>query len=350
MPEHARDHPGDLKRREAAFEHLRAELFREAGNRAAFTAATRRILARPEVQRDSELRAMLKQVINEREAQFPKVHAHLAPRPLGVLHIAAEKPSQERRDRDADSRELLKLLIHQFEDAIHYYHETTARATFQKMKAVWERHPALKPPHEPSHSEGELARLVERRNEFLAHVDELANKATVAAREGNAAQVSRTLRRLTSIHAMHPELLPAPHLEDIRRHIQAAAELHEDKVLARKLLERERTVAAEIRHLAHAIHHFQRVARSVPHDAAAYAAAEARYREAVKALSAHDADWLAGIILELVDILGAFHTPQKTPQEQVDRFVASVRSALVQLRKEVRQNASPTDSQSLHLM
>lgn len=348
MPEHHRDHHGDIKRREAAFEHLRAELLREASNRNSFASAKARVMHRPEVQQDPVLRAMLEQIVAEREAVFRQMPEHLAPSAGGVQPPKGATPVS-RRDAEADAREALGILSRHFHDAVAHFHEAEARGLLQRIRTVWSEHPALKPDGEPAESEGLLTQLIERRREFVAHVDELANRAIHSAQHGHEDHAARSLQRLSSIHALHPDLLTDAHFEDIRRRIQEAGDQFEDQRVARKLLERERSVAAELKRLAQVIRHFRNVARTVPHDQAAYAEAEARYHDAVKAISSHDADWIGGVIIELVELLSEFHSTDKRPQNHVDRFLSSLRLAISQLQKMVSEDTpSPKDKNAGH--
>ena len=343
MPERHRNHHGDIKRREAAFEHLRAELLREGSNRNSFRTAKQRVMARPEVQRDPALRAMLEQVVAEREAYFKQLPEHLAPHSLTDHRTPSSHLIHTGPDPASEARDTLKLLETQFREAVSHFHVVDARGALERMRAVWGRHPALKPDEQPARAQDELDRLLHRRNAFLKHVDEWSDKAVHAAGRGHEDHAARALTRLSSIHALHPDLLTDARFDEIRRRIEAAGDRREDQVLARKLLMRERAVAEEIKGLARVIHQFQKTAKADPHDGAEFAKAEAAYHEAVRALSAHDSDWLAGVILELVDLLGEFHSADTGPQEQVDRFVNSVRSALSHLRKEVRDGSAPTE-------
>lgn len=292
----------------------------------------------PHVRRDPSLRAMLQQVVAEREAAFPRKHENLPTHAQGFVHASAPQPRPKRADPAAEARELTGVLERKYHEAAARFNEPEARAALEKLRLVWARNPELGGQDRLAHHEEELACLVERGERFRAHLEELASKAMHAAAQGEEPKVFAALKRLTSIHAMHPELLSDGRFEEIRNRIQTAGLTHADQLIAQKLLERERAVAREIKNLANAIHRFHRVARTVPHDDPAYDKAEADYQAAVRSLDAHDADWLAGVILELVDVLGEFHTLQRTPQHQVDRFVASVRSALVQLKSEIRQD------------
>ena len=76
--------------------------------------------------------------------------------------------------------------------------------------------------------------------------------------------------------------------------------------------------------------------RRHPHDAADYARAKAAYEKAVREVKAHDTEWLAGMILELVDVLAEWDETPIKAQDQADHFIESVRKALTQLRHEMR--------------
>ncbi|HUN81418.1 MAG TPA: hypothetical protein VMV81_07905, partial [Phycisphaerae bacterium] len=82
------------------------------------------------------------------------------------------------------------------------------------------------------------------------------------------------------------------------------------------------------------IHEFHQIARTIPHRGPEFQKAEARYHETVAAVRSHDSEWLAGVIMDLVELLSEMSDPPpEKAQEQVDHFLASIRTAMEKLRR-----------------
>jgi hypothetical protein len=177
--------------------------------------------------------------------------------------------------------------------------------------------------------------LARRREALIADIETLARRACEAARRGKGEAAAADLRKLSSIHAARPRLLTEARFAEIREEIAHGGQEHEHREAARRLIERERAVAGEIRKLADVVHRFHLVASRVPPDSATYQQAEFAYREAVKTVRSHDQEWLAELILELDAFLDEMHGEKAA--RQVDRFLASVRRAHRQLIDEIRE-------------
>ncbi len=78
----------------------------------------------------------------------------------------------------------------------------------------------------------------------------LVAQAVAAARAGDAAGLADLIRRLNAIHAAHPRLLNDARIAQLRVDVAQANDGREDRVTTRKLMDRERAVAEEMKRLA----------------------------------------------------------------------------------------------------
>lgn len=333
----ANDH-ATVKHREQVFARLRAELLRESGNRASFERTKAHIQSDREVQRDPELRAMVQAFIAEREAAFKATHPSAIisdEAPMRLVKTPEPSPVEPEALRREAATEFAEL-DRQFHEHVSHFRESEARLVHGKLAALHGRHPDLAGAEAMKAYERSLMRMKERRVRFEHHVDETAQKAAAAAEQGDHETAARALKRLSSIHALHPRLLDEARFSMIREMIAEASDEEGHREAARRLIERERAVAAELKGLAARIHEIHQLSRTIPHEGAAYRKAEAAYHQAVGEVRSHDADWLGGVILELVELLSVMSDPPpEKAQEQVDHFLASVRVAIEKLRRRV---------------
>ncbi|UCD27425.1 MAG: hypothetical protein JSV03_09875, partial [Planctomycetota bacterium] len=161
--------------------------------------------------------------------------------------------------------------------------------------------------------------------------------------------VDQSMRRLLSIHAAHPRLLDESGLEEIRANtIQAADEHHEHQLTARKLVERGRTVATEVKRLAAVVHEFHRVARSAPHTSKEFHSAEAAYLRAIQEVRVHDKEWFVGFVLELGGLLAEWTIPPLEAEGRIDRFLDRISASLNSIRAEMREIETEQDQAEGH--
>jgi hypothetical protein len=125
--------------------------------------------------------------------------------------------------------------------------------------------------------------------------------------------------------------------------IQAADEHDEHRLMARKLVERGRAVAAEIKRLAAVVHEFHRVARSAPHTSEEFHSAEAAYLRAIQEIRVHDKEWFAGFVLELGGLLAEWSIPPLGSEGQIDRFLDRISASLNNIRAEMREIETEQD-------
>jgi hypothetical protein len=342
------DHHGDVKHREQVLAKFRAELLRESGNRSSFDRVKAKLLADREVQRDPALAAMVRSFIAEREAAFAATHVAATHSTSSVPKIARsfDEPLRTGEAAKREARFHLEQLDHQFHEQVVHFHEAEAELIHGKIVALCREHPDLATKERLAQYEATLSRMIQKRREFDNQIKDLAEKAVAAAKGGDHDSAARALKRLSSIHALHRQLLPDDRFNEIRERIVHSSTEIEHHVAARKLIEREKAVAAEIKSLAAKIHSFHKLARTLPHDSAQFRKAEAAYQRAVTDLKSHDREWLAALILDLLELLSELHDPPPAKaQRQVDHFVASVRSALAKLHREIEPSSdkmSPT--------
>ncbi len=331
-------HAADGKRTELAFQRWRAEILREAHDRPSLSRVASRALSDSDVRADIALAGMIQAFINEQEAGLRVAErAAAAAREAAAFSQDAESVVEPPAPVTTaiDPGDLISHVEHDFHEQVSRYNLARARELLGQAAELVEAWPEHVDRTWLNALADDLERHERRADAYRHHVANLSDRAVAAARKGDEQAVGRTLRRLSIIHAARPLLLGESEFQAIRNHIAEAAEVREHNVAAHLLIQRERAVAAEIRQLADDIHRFYRVARSVPHDSAQYADAERTYEEAVRRIQAHDAEWLAALILELVDLLEEWQTPSPEAQVRVDRFLASVKKALRQLRHEI---------------
>lgn len=344
------DHKADIKRREAKFERWRDEILRQAIDRTTMARVKSRALGDPEVRRDSTLAKMIQGFLSQREAEMARLKAQAKqdralwrrPQPEDQEEERGGSAQADRADHPHDpsteeAEKILQRLNRQFRDYQSHLYEAEARSVVENIRALLERFPVLGADGKLDHYAASLEDLGRRRRTYQAQIEELGRRAVRAAEHGKHGLTATALRRLSSIHAAHPQLLPDGELSRIRNRITEASEHHEHRMAAKALVRTERAVAEELKHISGIIHHFHKVARRVPHDAEAYHHAQEEYHQAIKEVRSHDKEWLAGVVLELVDLLAEWHEAPHGAEVQVDHFIESVRSSLSHMRGEIRE-------------
>lgn len=349
--EHA-DHAHDARRREQVFNHWQAEILREARDDATLQRVLSRAIADPEVARDSELASMVRgcaahvaqDLAARRAAESVTADAERAafspaPPKSEPGADAARTPASANRAAAARSNiaERFVHLEHDFRDHVARLNESAARAALKLLYALLQSEPAAVDADRLAECEKALEEMLDQRADLEQTVQRLVERGTRAAAHGDTGAAARCLQRLSTIHAAHPFVLPDERLLQLRDQIVHATEEHEHRLAAEELVRRERVVAAELKELADQVHNFHDASRRLPHDSPEFARAEQEYHRAVRAVQSHDNDWLAALILELMDLLEEWHESSHRGEHQVDRFLDSVRSALHTLRREIAQ-------------
>ncbi|MBI5765394.1 MAG: hypothetical protein HZA51_17940 [Planctomycetes bacterium] len=311
---------------------------REGSNHSSFTRVKAKVLADRDVRGDSTLQSMVKTYIAEREAVFRTMHAvkpvtKSRPASVSVEHRPQVTPVEAARH---EQRYQAEFLLGQFREKIRHYYESEASILLDRLRRINADQPELISAETVATCDGMLRRMSQRRTHFLQHVTEVADRAVAAAGRGAHDMAARALRRLTLIHLAHREWLPDATFESVRDRIIHARDHRDEQLSAQKIVERERTIAAELKGLSERLHRFHSIAFTTPHDTAAYRDAEADYRAAVADVTHHDAEWLDSVIFELVELLNELHDPPpEKADQQVNRFLDRVRAAIQTLRREV---------------
>lgn len=275
--------------------------------------------SRPEVQRRSEIGRQPSPTV------APEHQPEARPVPLAPISPPPPEPAQVAFDQLAQA--LSGWLLSN--------DESEALAVWGQMQALQAENPEVIPAAALQSYEQRIGKLRMRLEHFREQVAALAQEAVTASGRGDAQAVAKLMRRLTAIHVTYPRLLDQAQLHQIRADIIHANEEHEDGLTARRLVEREEAVAAEIEKVAAAVHEFHRVVCAVPDTSAEFRAAEATYLRTLKAVRAHDTEWLAGFVLELADLLAEWTEPPLRAARKIDHFLESIRLGLKRIHVEI---------------
>ncbi|MCC7294211.1 MAG: hypothetical protein IT449_19280 [Phycisphaerales bacterium] len=335
------DHAHDAKRREQVYQHWYAEVLRESRDNASLLRVQARAMDDSEVASDPELAEMIRgccmqvqQDLARRSRETTRTEAHVMAAPVALKPVTRVEEALWTREQVIS---VLAKLDHDFHDHLTRLDEPRARSALAKMEALLADYADCIDADHLIRCNRELSRVEARKTALGAQVAKLHEHAVACARAGDQDGAARALQRLSAIHAARPLVLPAERFRHMREDMLHVAEAREHRQAAGELVRRERAVAEEIRKLADGVHRFHVIARRVPHDSAEYLAAEKEYQYAVKQVRSHDNDWMAALILELMDLLEEWHDASHQGQQQVDRFLDSVRSALDRLQKQIRE-------------
>jgi hypothetical protein len=324
--------PADAKQRERLFQQLSAEIVREAREAKSLEVVVSRVLRNGEVQRDPVLQSMLEALIAERRSQLAADARPQQARPQVGFAPAARV---EDRITPEEIHAIFDRIRHEFDDRLVRFDMAGAQVTLSRMDGLQKSHPRVLKETAIERARADMARVEQRRLELFAEVDALTVWAVSAAREGRHDEAAQALRRLSTIHASRPLLLSDAGFKEIRDRMASASRVHEDRIAAKVLLERERSVVAELRGLADSIRRFNEIARREPADSPAFVDALTDYRRTVQAVQTHDTEWLAALTLELDELLADLHDPTGKSERQVSHFLDNVHEALQKLRRNI---------------
>lgn len=346
-PQH--DKVADLKRRELTFSHWRAAILRGSIDHRTLTQELNRALADPEVRKDPTLAGMIRDYAAQRMRDITSLKPqHTAQQTLGVRPTATSQPDTDHSvphiAHEEEVRSAVDRLMRHFDEYASHFYDTEARASLERLCELRQAYPQWVDETIVAHCTEALQSLATRRQEYAAHIEQLADQAVHAAEAGDHAAAPSILRRLAGINATHPHMLSDHEFARIRERMTRAGSVHEHHVAIQNLIERERKIAAEIRTLAAVVHDFHKIARTTLHNTKEFRDAEARYHVALAEVKTHDKEWLASMILELLDLLGEWTHPPPKIEAQIDQFVSAVRASLHQLRSEIREVESELGS------
>ena len=331
------NNPAERKHRDALFQRYLAEIMREGFDLQRLARVASRVLADREVSADGVLSGMLRSVVSQRESELHAAQVHEEVE----ADNAAASMSGVQNNTGFFTREqvrgMLSRLAMKFDDHVSHYEELGAREALKNIKDLVRRYPVHLEASISKHYEDAQERFSARCGAWRKTIDELATRGEAAARSGDERTSKWVIRRLHAIHALRGSLLNEAHLEELVARIQAAEADVEVEEAAAALLERERAIAAEIRQLAAAVRKFHAVARRHPAEHPAYRAAADAYRAAVHEVARHDQEWLTGVFMQLEDLVTEMHDTSGRAEVQINAFIDNVRTALLDLRKEIRE-------------
>jgi hypothetical protein len=224
-------------------------------------------------------------------------------------------------------------LVEDLGDALKGGDEDAARSTLGQMRMLHDKSRGIISTSELERHQQRIEKLRARMEEFRGQIETMARDALAAARRGDAEAAAKLMRRLSAIHVVHPRLLDEPGLERIRQDIVVANEGHEDGLTTRRLIERERAVAAKMKRLAAAVSDFHRIVCTVPETSPEFRRAEEVYLQVLHEVRLHQEDWLAEFVLELADVLAEWSVPPPGAEQQIDRFLEKVRVGIERIHK-----------------
>jgi hypothetical protein len=331
----------NTKQRDVVFRRWSSVIRREAQDLASLDKISTRALADPGVRDDPTLQSMIRADLQKRKAEFEQELRNQdssttasIPRPTSRSEVrkrvCTTTPEQD--------REVFNRLAQTLCASLERGNEKETRAILAKMQAVQERRPGVI-------TAAMMGEYEQRVQTLRAHIKQLTNEIAVLAKQavsaafhGRKQDLARSMRRLAAIHTAHPLLLDDPGLEAVRRDIaHAADERREHQLTTKKLLERERAIASEIKQCAAAVRDFHGVACTVPDTSEEFRAAEATYLRTIQKVRTYDMEWFSGVVVEMADLLAEWTLPPLRAEGQIDRFLDSISAGLDSIRAEMRQ-------------
>jgi hypothetical protein len=329
------------RKRQDVYQRLCADIMSSSVDTASLEAVASRALNHPDVRDDPVLASMLRSFIAQRESALSVSSIESRLRAQQESSKVQRYGSQRDGCTIPTKEEILRTFQRfqgSFERFLAEFEESQAEATLQRMRDLRRKYPVHIAPDDLQRAEEQFDRLLKRAGAYRRQISELAERGAAAAAEGDETTAGWVNRRLEAIHALLPNLLGAPQLEELRARIDRSGERHEHREVARELVEQQRKVARKIKDLAGVIHRFHEVAERLPPEHNAYRRAEANYRRAVREISQLDTDWLSGLVIQLESLLDDLDDPHGMMQSQLDEFVGKVRAALNRLCREVREH------------
>ena len=339
------------KHRQDVYQQLCSEIMSAAVDEVSLQSVALRALNHPDVTADGVLAAQLRSFIAEREAALRVAMTPAEKEALKAqrskLHEAFEAPAWHAFPTREASLVAFGRLQREFDGYLAQFEEQRARAVLDRMRELRRRYPVHLPAADLQRCEEQYDQLLKRAGLYRRQIPELAERAAAAARAGDEKTAAWVIRRLHAIHALLPNLLPLSQLEPLQKQIAQSSKLHETQEVQQEFLARQRAVAIKIRDLAGVIHRFHELAGKLPPENDAYRRAEQNYRQAVAEIRGLDTEWLSGLVLQLETLMDDLDDPTGQVQNQLDDFIARVRTALNRLCLEIRawQSKRPPTTQ-----
>jgi hypothetical protein len=351
------------KQRDVALQQWRSLIMRECRDLDSLKRISARALQDRDVQADAQLQSMVRAELDRRRAELQREQqseqrSQASSKPPPKHRSSASRPDESgwRTSRDVypeyrpDARPAppdtappapdpdqvaFSRLVQAFRESLASGDEDAARATWNQMRTLHEKSGGIISASELERYAQRIEKLRARLEGFRGQIDTMARDALAAARRGDAEAAAKLMHRLSAIHVAHPRLLDEPGLERIRLDIVVANEGHEDGLMTRRLIERERAVAAKMKRLAATVNDFHRIVCTVPDTSAEFRRAEEVYLQVLQEVRLHEEDWLAEFVLELADVLAEWSVPPPGAEQQIDRFLEKVRGGIERIHKKM---------------
>jgi len=349
------------KQRDSAFQHWCSQITRESRDLAALDRMSARALQDRDVRNDPLLQSMIRAEVEriraelQRETQreeqdrrrptppakqYPSAARHVAvSRSAGYTDTTSSRvapPSTPPARPLSDPDEVAShQLLESFTTALKSGDEDAAQALCAKLRTLHLQRSAIVSAALLEQCEQRITRLHDLLDDHRRRIAEMAEQARVAAQAGDAPAVLALMHRLTAIHVAHPRLLDDAGLRNMHAAVARANEGHDDRLTTRKLIARQRAVAAELKRLAGAVSEFHQAVFSHPENRAAFQRAALAYSHALRETRLHEKDWLTDFVLELADVLAKWNVPPPDAEEQIDRFLEKVRVSLKRIHRKI---------------
>ena len=358
------------KQRDTAFQHWCSLIMRECRDLTSLERMSARVLQDRDVRADTLLQSMIRAELERYRVELQREAQH-EQRPRAPTTTLPKHYFGAARRHDADLPRLLsddlvsgstprstppapppppdpdlvvfRQLVEDLSEALKIGNEDAARAVWERMRALHEKSGGIISASKLELCEQRIEKLRARLEEFRGRIDTMARDALAAARRGDAEAAAQLMRRLSAIHVAHPRLLDEPGLEKIRRDIVGVNEGHEDRLTTRRLIERERAVAAKMKRLAAAVNDFHRIICTVPETSTEFRRAEEVYLQVLREVRLHEENWLAEFVLEFADALADWSVPPPGAEQQIDRFLEKVRVGIDRIHKKMGEIDSERD-------
>lgn len=349
------------KQRDSAFQHWCSQITRESRDLAALDRMSARALQDRDVRNDPLLQSMIRAEVErirtelqremQREEQdrrrptpppqhYPSAARHVTvSRSAGYTDTAASSvipPSTPLARPLPDPDEVaLHQLLESFTTALKGGDEDAAQTLCAKLRTLHSRRSEIVSAAQLEQCEQRITRLHDQLDDHRRRIAEMAEQARLAAQAGDAHAVLALMHRLTAIHVAHPRLLDDAGLRNMHAAVARANEGHDDRLTTRKLIARQRAVASELKRLAGAVSAFHRAVFNHPESRAEYQRAALGYAHALRGTRLHEKDWLTDFVLELADVLAKWNVPPPGAEEQIDRFLETLRVSLKRIHRKI---------------
>lgn len=331
----------NAKQRDVVFQRWRGEIGRESRDLASLEQTRRRAMIDSDVREDSTLQSMIRAEVQLRRSELEEKSRSAASskdtqKSTGVQRSSVPEPIPAPPPEEV--RASWNRLAQALSASLERGEEAECRDLLKKLRALQEQAPGVIPDDTIKEYKRRLEKLQVHIRQVTDEIAALTKKAVSASRDGNEPELAQSMRRLTAIHVTHPSLLDEPEVEAVRGDIaRAAEERRQHQLTTKKLLERERTITAEIRTLAAAVRDFHQVACTDSEKGEAFRKAESTYLRTMRRVSSYDTEWFTGVVLELADLLAEWTVPPLGAKGQINRFLDSISAGLDQIRTQMRQ-------------